>query len=166
MTNAHLLKLGSLQYGFRQKVIQFCDELEAHLIPYIIGETYRDKALQLTKWKVGRRLKEGLDPALKRSWTEDGTATVITRAFPGESAHEYGLALEIYPKDEHGQIMADTHPRFEAVTMEMWVLAEQCGIDALGHRNLADPNDQFWGNDPSHYQEKNWMALVKESRQV
>lgn len=162
MTNATLLKISSLRLCFRDQVLSFVDALEAEHIPYAIGDALRDVRREQELWRQGR---ESL--TLPESWTSHKawavTGKIVTNVFPGsgKGPHPYGLAIDIYPLDEVGKIMANSHPRFGRTVKRMWELAESFGIDALGSNNKNNkPCDEYWSGDPCHFQFCGWRQYV------
>jgi hypothetical protein len=149
-------KVNTLREDFRGQAIQFLEALDRENIPYSVGHARRTYEQEVEIWQVGRQLIPNADPLQPASWQIVGD--IRTRVFPGsgKGPHPYGLALDVYPKDiATGGIMASDHELFEVTIQAMWRLAEELGIDALGH---DDPNrkDEVWSGDLCHFQLLNW----------
>lgn len=168
MTNPTLLKISSLRLQFREQILDFVDALEREGIVYAVGDALRDVTRERELWSKGR---ECLDYTVgwsnARAWHVTGK--IVTNVFPGsgKGPHPYGLAIDIYPLDEHKQLMAQTHPRFARTIRRMHELAESFGIDALGSNNKHNrPCDEYWSGDPCHFQFCGWRQLVEKEKAV
>lgn len=166
MTNATLLKISSLRLCFRDQAMDFVEALEREGIPYACGDALRDVTRERELWSKGR---ECLDHA--NGWTSAKawivTGKIVTNVFPGsgKGPHPYGLAIDVYPLDEHKQIMSQTHPRFARTIKRMHELAESFEIDALGSNNKTNHScDEYWSGDPCHFQFCGWRQLVEKEK--
>ncbi len=160
MTNAVWAKVSSLREDFRIQVVKFLDSLDREQIPYCVGDALRTYEQEVAIWQVGRTLRDDCDPHHPDSWLVTGE--IRTRVFPGsgKGPHPFGLAIDVYPKDtQTNQIMASTHPLFETTVAAMWRLAEEAGVDALGHKTDV-PEDEYWSQDPCHFQLLGWRTKL------
>jgi len=66
-------------------------------VPVLVYCTKRTLSEQLALWKKGRELKPGEDPAKASSWVRTPGCRIVTKARPGSSFHNYGLALDAAP---------------------------------------------------------------------
>jgi len=72
---------------------------------------------QMALWQKGRALKPGRPPKHKSSWSI--VSSVVTRAFPGESAHNYGLAIDLALLGDESKAWLPGHdPRWRTVLGE------------------------------------------------
>lgn len=168
MTNATLLKISSLRLCFRDPVLSLVDAFEREGISYAVGDALRDVTRERELWVKGR---ECLDLTKQWDgswvWVVKNPLAIVTRVFPGsgKGPHSYGLAIDIYPLDEHKRIMANNHPRFASTIRRMHELAESFGIDALGSNNKHNkPCDEYWSGDPGHFQFCGWRQLVANDK--
>ena len=170
MTPATVAKLNKLRSDFRPLAFHFIEALEREGIGYALGDTHRDSFREWEVYKVGRRLKDGGDTHEPDDWEIDGDAgAIVTRVKPGSftGPHPYGLAFDCYPVDpETKGLMSDRHPLFKVTVEAMWKLAEELGIDALGHKTDV-PGDQCWSGDPCHFQMLSWLQhRIMEPKEV
>lgn len=140
----------------------FLDKLDAEGIAFAVGDTRRDVAREWELWKQGRATEDDQDPDNPYSWVVVDIRKMVTRVPPGsgKGPHFFGLAADIYAKDEHGALMQTTHPHWQATITKMWELAEACDLDALGHQRKDRPGDAYWSGDPSHYQAQRWVTML------
>ena len=163
------IKLGQLRLCFRDQVRDFLDRLKTAGIRYIIGEALRSEQREWELWVSGRQCGDESRKGDPFAWVVVNKKGVKTNVPPGsgKGPHPFGLAIDIYPADENGQIMRDDHPLFISTMKKMHTLAEACGIDALGSNNKAHKAcDQYASWDPSHYQFCGWFLLVEKERQI
>jgi len=128
--------LNDLAPVFRPYADTFLDALAAAGIEYVVSSTLRPLAEQERLYAQGR--------------TTPGK--IVTRAKPGSSAHNYGLALDAYPL-LHGKLCI-AGPDGDEVSDPIWqqygALARHCGLE--------------WGGDfvsfaeGPHVQMPNWKA--------
>lgn len=60
----------------------------------------RPADVQLLRWAEGREAVPGKDPKISKSWRVADRSKVVTDAFPGESPHQAGLALDAVLRDD------------------------------------------------------------------
>lgn len=156
----YLPKIEALDPRIQTNVELFLDKLDAHGIAFALGDTRRDVAREWELWKIGRICPPDSDAGKPRAWIV--VDTIVTKVPPGsgKGPHFFGLAADVYPKDEHGALMQTTHPRWTDTIEMMWALAEECGLDALGHDDPTRKGDALWSGDPCHYQALNWRTMI------
>jgi len=162
VTSREIDMLADLRSPFREQVIELidvvnlaCTNERCHVL---VTSGVRTKEQQLEKWRIGRELRQGRDPKQKTSWRKIGP--VVTHAFPGDSPHNYGLAVDIPLIDD------DTH-RWIADEDERWarILAARArahGLEA-GHdfkRWSQSRNRWLPWPDSAHVQAAKWMSIA------
>lgn len=145
-------RLNSLDARFRpiaDEVLRVLDDALAgkgyHLI---VAEGRRDAQRQLALWSQGRVLKEG-------TWIVTDPRSIVTKAPPGSSPHEYGLALDVLLYPDGGWPGAGVPLK-----------AEHPGWVIFGDVVRAT-KDASWGGDfpgwkdRPHFQHRDWKKLRK-----
>lgn len=126
-------------------------------IPLRVTHTRRTMDEQLHLWSKGRALHDGV-------WVVINPAAIVTKARPGASPHNYGMAFDICVagpdpymdeygkdhKDEFGRPLPD--PRWKL----LGELGEECGLDWGGPLGKGD---KFTWDRP-HFQRNNWRAFI------
>lgn len=115
-----------------------------------ITSTLRTNAEQQEIWELGRSLEHGL-------WVVVDKSKVVTKAKPGESAHNFGAAFDICfrGKDPYFEIFEKrekkSHPRW----LEVGTLGEEIGLVWGGPRGARD---RFTFDRP-HFERADWKTL-------
>lgn len=132
-------KIEDLDPEFRVLADKFLAALDAAGIDHVVTSTLRTMAEQEALYAVGRTLP----------------GRIVTRAKPGSSAHNYGLALDAYPLI-HGKLCT-SGPEGDEVSDPIWqqygAIARACGLE--------------WGGDfrsfpeGPHVQMPQWRAHIK-----
>jgi len=126
--------LNDLQPQFRAKVEMWLEKLKANGIEIKITETLRSFARSGELYAQGRTA-----PGKK-----------VTNAKPGQSYHNFGLALDCYPV-EAGKVVVDfdQHPDLMAKMTRAAGFALDCGITWGGHWKFKDYPHFQEGDCPS-----------------
>ena len=153
-------KTMSLDQRFRFSFEGFLDDLEVEGLRFALGDCRRDLTREWELWRTGRtwQPQSGLPTTDPNGWEPSGK--IVTRVKPGSGMgpHFYGLAGDVYPEDENGQLMTTKHEAWKATIARFWELAEARGLDALGHREDV-PEDEYWSEDPCHFQATGWRSM-------
>lgn len=146
---------------FRPLLEAFLDALDTAGIPFALGDTKRDVAREWDLWRLGREVRAGLNVMDPKAWDVVNAKALVTRVPPGsgQGPHFWGLAADVYPLDITHRIMQDRNPDWKATISRMWAMAEQLGIDALGHKT-DEPDDEYASWDPCHFQQLGWKHLI------
>ncbi len=107
--------LDDLNPSFRPYADKFLAALTAAGIDYVVSSTLRPLEEQEKLYAIGRTVP----------------GKIVTRAKPGFSAHNYGLAMDVYPLI-HGKLCTNTAEGDE-LSDPNWklygALAKQCGLE-------------------------------------
>jgi len=125
--------LTELRPEMRRLVDPFLDELTAAGIDYIVTCTLRTFGEQMDCWNQGR-----LTPG-----------PIVTNAKPGQSAHNYGMAIDIVPSINGKPDWDGKHP--------IWQTIGDFG-QARGLEWYGAPGSAFV--EFPHFQLKNWRELI------
>ncbi|PHS70530.1 MAG: hypothetical protein COB22_07850 [Cycloclasticus sp.] len=165
--------IDDLSAGFRAQAVLLKDAAEAVGLDLIIYCTRRSFAEQAKLYRNGRTLAQIQDKAdeLCEQWGRADLATILmdvapqfgkrilTYAAPGQSYHNYGLALDAVPLREGRPVWGDTEPD----DLALWNL----------YGELAGDVNMEWGGswspgkiDRPHMQQKNinWRNLIEDWR--
>ena len=132
-------RIEDLEPATRQMCLAFLRECEARLLPPIrVTHTLRTFDEPMHLYAKGRtRTPEG--------WVVTERGKVVTRAQPGQSAHNFGAAFDIAFKGH------DPYPEDEALWATVGSIGEQVGL--------------IWGGrwrgmvDRPHFERKTWRGL-------
>lgn len=141
--------LQELAEDFRDKVFPVADKInllcrDQDCSPKI-QSGYRSTKEQLKFFKIGRKQRGG-------KWVRTGDVPVITHAAPGQSPHEYRLAVHIVlldDKNEHW--LDDDDPRWHSIVGKT---VREAGL--------------VWGGDfknifdAAHIEDPDWRDVAKE----
>ncbi len=83
--------IDDLQPIFRARVVEWLDDCKIAGINILLTCTLRDAATQAALYEIGRTVV-GAKPTAKRPM-----GLTVTNAKPGQSAHQYGFALDYVP---------------------------------------------------------------------
>ncbi len=131
-------RLESLDPVWRDVAVKVVDELNLNLtsngfVRLIVTSGRRSYADQLEIWSRGRMLASvGAAPMVPTSWRQIGR--VVTSSFPGLSAHNYGLAVDVALVDEGKHYLPDDDPHWRAIGD----VAEGLGCEWGGRWRLRD----------------------------
>lgn len=147
--------------GVRPEVVKFLNQLASVLkqkmdIDIFVTEGCRSNVVQTAYYAQGReslakvnelRKKAGL-PAL----TDQKQNVIITYALPGQSAHNWCAAADVYAAKD-GKLITDKNilTKYYAIVKEL----------------IAKQDDVVWGgnwatgNDPPHFEWKHYRTLIK-----
>jgi hypothetical protein len=145
-------RLASLDPVWRETAVRVVDEINLNLTSdsfarVVVTSGRRSYADQLEIWGRGRVLVSAdADPMEPASWKQIGR--VVTSSFPGLSAHNYGLAVDVALLNEGGHYLPNDDPR--------WAL--------IG--DVADEFDCEWGGrwrlrDFGHIQARHWREIKR-----
>ncbi len=124
-----------LQPIFRARVVEWLNDCATHGLEILITCTLRSRAEQDTLYAYGRTVKNPNSPASAKY----PLGKVATNAKAGQSAHQYGIALDFVPM-QHGK------PDWSG-TSQLWdtaiTLAKARGMESLrpmesAHLQLPD----------------------------
>ena len=127
--------LGDLRPEFRAMVLPFLADWKVQADGYdtCVACTLRSLEEQQALWEQGR--------------TTPGP--IVTRAKPGQSAHNYGLAVDVYPL-YHGKLITDeSHP----IWQELGNFAQARGLQWYGV-----PDAEF--HEMPHFQHPQWKTIA------
>jgi len=127
--------LNDLRLEFRILVVPWLADWRAQAAGYntVIACTLRTFAEQQVCWNQGR--------------TTPGA--VVTYARPGQSAHQYGLAIDVYPLWQ-GKLVTDES---DPIWQELGNFAEARGIQWYGA-----PGSEF--HEMPHFQHPRWRTIA------
>ena len=127
----------------RPKVDAFLASVKAAGLDIIVTATLRSNAEQAALYAQGR--------------TTPGA--IVTNAKPGESAHNYGLAVDVVPivNGKPDWAFNAMHP--DMAWGKIGRLGQLAGLEWLG-----DPNSTFI--EGCHFQQKNWRSYVARESSV
>ena len=125
--------LTDLRPEMRRLVDPFLDDAAAEGLDVLVTCTLRTFGEQLDCWNQGR-----ITPG-----------PIVTNAKPGQSAHNYGLGMDIVPVVNGKPDWTGTSP----VWVELANLARARGLQWLG-----EPNSEF--HEACHFQVPNWRELI------
>ena len=107
--------LDDLNPAFRPFADKFLVALTAAGIEFVVASTLRPLAEQEKLYAIGRTMP----------------GKIVTRAKPGSSAHNYGLAMDVYPLI-HGKLCTNT-PDGDSLSDAVWQqygkIARECGLE-------------------------------------
>ena len=109
-----------------------------------VTHTLRTLDEQLHLWAKGRTFRDGV-------WIIVAPALIVTKAKPGQSPHNSGLAFDICFAGADPYPDADD-PRWKV----LGELGEECGLDWGGPLGKGD---KFTWDRP-HFQRNNWRAFI------
>jgi peptidoglycan L-alanyl-D-glutamate endopeptidase CwlK len=122
---------------FQPEAEEFLDELDEAGIPHVVTCTRRSIHEQREAYEQGR--------------TKPGR--IVTNAGPGESPHNYGLGMDVYPLI-HGKLCT-AFPEGDQVSDPIWqrfgAIAKRCGLVWGGDFKLKDA---------CHVEYRNWKVLT------
>lgn len=119
-------KLEDLAPNFRALVVTWLADCHAEGIDVLVYCTYRSPHEQADLYKIGRTVK-GAGVSAARPMGRK-----VTNAKPGQSAHQYGLALDFVPTLGGKPLWSDTKRYDRAIK-----LAERRGMESLRPYELA-----------------------------
>ena len=141
--------LEELTEAFRNKVTPVADAINllcrdqdcsAH-----IQNGYRTTKRQLKLYKIGRKLRNG-------KWIRTGEVPVITHAKPGQSPHEYRLAVHVtLLKDSNEHWLEDDDPRWHSIVGKT--------VNEHGLTWGGDFKNIF---DAAHIEDPDWREVASE----
>lgn len=154
----------ALDPRFRPLLERFLDALDREKIWFALGDCRRTVEREWELWKLGRACqtnRAGVNVNDPKAWIVVEARKVVTRVPPGsgKGPHFFGLAADVYPLDATHLIMKAKNPDLAPTLQRMWALAEQLGIDALGHRT-DEPDDEYVSWDPCHFQALGWRGMI------
>jgi peptidoglycan L-alanyl-D-glutamate endopeptidase CwlK len=133
--------LNDLNPMFRPYADKFLAALTAAGIQYVVASTLRPLAEQEKLYAIGRT----------------GPGRIVTNAKPGSSAHNYGLAMDVYPLI-HGKLCTNT-PEGDEVSDPVWQqfgqLAREAGLEWAG--------DWVSFKEAPHVQMKQWRYFIPKA---
>ena len=141
--------LQELAEDFRNKVTPIADQInlrckEEDCSAYI-QSGYRSSKHQMKLYKIGRKLH-------KNRWMRTGEAPVVTHAAPGQSPHEYRLAVHVaLIKDADNLWVDDDDSRWHTIVGE-----------------IVRENGLTWGGDfvnifdAAHIEDPNWREVASD----
>lgn len=134
--------LDDLQPAFRAKVVQFLSACKAAGIDILVTCTTRTMDEQARLYAQGRTIP----------------GHIVTNAKPGQSAHNYGLAVDIVPLVDGKPDWAFNAAHPSLVWAKVGRLGKLAGMDWLG-----DPSSPFI--EGAHFQERNWREQLPGPRE-
>lgn len=111
---------------FREPVIGWLADCAANKLDVLVYCTFRPSHEQAELYKIGRT-KKGVGVTDKRPM-----GRTVTNAKPGQSAHQYGLALDFVPVMNGKLLWSDDKRYAKAIA-----LAEMRGLESLRPMELA-----------------------------
>jgi len=130
----------------RQLAASFLAMVEEYELPPVRPtQTVRSFDEQMHDWQKGRRQIPGSDPGLKTSWAVVDPKAIVTKAMPGDSAHNYAAAFDIC------FIGTNPYPDDDALWEAVGVVGERVGL--------------VWGGrwktlvDRPHFERPDWKSL-------
>jgi len=137
-------RIEDLEPVTRELCERFLQEAALAGINLRVTHTLRTLDEQLHLWAKGRALRDGV-------WVVTNPAAIVTKARPGASAHNYGLAFDIcfagaqpYPDE--------SDPRW----LLLGQIAERIGLDWGGPLGAGD---KFTFDRP-HFQRRDWKRYI------
>lgn len=98
-----LNSLDFLYPDFKSHVEEFQLKLKAAGLLFFVFETFRTYERTLSLWQQGREF-------IGNTWVVKEPYKIVTKAQPGFTYHEYGLAVDMVYKDDNGWSWDQKHP--------------------------------------------------------
>jgi peptidoglycan LD-endopeptidase CwlK len=159
----------ALAEPFKSKTLELDRLIKEKGLPFVVFETRREFKRQAELYRQGRRLQDGLMVVVDKS-------AIVTKAQAGESAHNWGLAVDFILDVNHeywnkwaikpdgawdsGQTSKATKPNVINVWYQLGVLAKELDLEWGGSWQFRDlPHVQLlsW----KHFRPSNYKAVVE-----
>ena len=128
--------LGTLTAVFQAKARAWLEDCEEHGIDILITATYRSMEEQAAEYAKGRTTKSTVGPFTP----EDPLGKIVTKAKPGESAHQWRMALDFVPMDNGRPVWDVKSPLWDRAIK----LAEARGMESLRPFESAHLQEPGW----------------------
>lgn len=138
--------LDLLAQPFRDAAFRVVKQIVDEGLPLMVWETFRDHRRQAAYYALGRTVRNADHTAARPM------GTVVTKAHPGESAHEWGLALDMV-LDIPGAHPWSHAPKHVPIWHRYAVIAKENGL-VSGYLD--------WGWDRPHVEQKDWTRYRPE----
>lgn len=125
---------------FRPRVIEWLDDcaIDPMRLHIVVTCTERTFAEQAVIWSWGRTVQNPNSPATAAY----PLGKVATKAKPGESAHQYGLAVDAYPT-QFGKLVLDGKSIYFTRMIELGLARNMVSLRPFEYAHLEMPN---WRN--------------------
>lgn len=156
-TDAQAKKIALLHPILRLPVTRLLERAAQAGYPLLLVHTYRDPAEQLRLFQQGRSFdrEQGI-------WVVTDQARVVTKAQPGQSAHETllladgspaALGIDVVPIDKQRKPIWDTP---DHVWKAIYTIMGDCGLDPYG-----DEWGAYLKEDKGHAEEPGWKLKLE-----
>lgn len=137
-------RIDDLEPVTRGMCVKFLERAALAGINLRVTHTLRTLDEQLHLYAKGRVFRDGV-------WTVINAGAIVTKAKPGQSPHNYGLAFDVCFAG------ADPYPDVDDPRWELLgVIGEECGLDWGGPLGAGD---KFTFDRP-HFQRGNWRLFI------